>query len=72
METNGLVVAHLPYNGSGEIILWADGNVVAFINGTISEIWIVPDLNKWAIFVSPLGSIYEVSIFADRFVKGER
>ena len=72
MATNGLVVAHLPGNGSGETKLWADGQLVSITKGAISEIWIVPELNKWAIFVRILDTTQEAYIFADRFIKGER
>ena len=72
MATNGLVVAHLPSNGSGKTWLWADGQLIAIIEGAISEISAISCLHLWAIFIQPLGSTNEVSIFADRFVKGDR
>ena len=71
-ENNGLVVAHLPHTGSGRTTLYADGQIVAFIDGTVNEILTSPEIDRWAIFISPIGTTKEISVFADRFVRNDK
>ena len=66
------VVAHLPYTGSGRTTLYADGQIVAFIDGTVNAILTGPEIDRWAIFISPVGSTEEISVFADRFVRSDK